>query len=130
MSTTRVELIPDLVTDASDHILKYHLGELDLDIDLTRNSNETGSGTSLQPQSKADPHLEAPEQMPNAEMPFRWFPELKSDCLQFDEAFSEEYLLGHEQFGRIMENKLSFFFEGRESVTRQTWSRRRSRSGF
>lgn len=130
MCTTRVNITADLVTDVSDNILKYHLGELDLEIDLTRTTNHAGSGASLQPQSKSDPVSEAPDNPVNLDAPFRWFPELKTDSLQFDEAFNEDYLLGHVQFGRMMTDKMSFFFEGNPKLTGQMLSRPTSPSGF
>jgi hypothetical protein len=48
------------------------------------------------------------------EPPYKWLPELNSTCLEFDEAFEEEYLSKHENFHKLMTGKMSHFFEGKE----------------
>lgn len=107
----------------SDHVLKYDLGGLNLKIDFTRSSNQNASGSSLPPGSRADQGADA-DPSPDAdaapdsesnntlEAPLRWFPDLGAECLQFDEAFREEYLLGHAQFDQVLKSKLAYFFEG------------------
>ena len=94
----------------SDNILKYNLGELNLEIDFKNMTNEVNSPSNLQKQKLTSPSDSLEK---NEKAPFCWFPDLNKNFLDFDDAFQEENFLQNEHFHKILSTKLSYFFEGK-----------------
>ena len=106
----------DLVSNLSENILKYNLGELNLDIDFKVISNETESNSNLPNVTKTENLPETLEENKVVEAPFCWLLDLNEAYLDFDQSFEEEYLLEHSDFHKVLSQKQSFFFKGKASL--------------
>ena len=102
----------NLEINLSKNILKYNLGELNLEIDFKSINQDTQSNSNIQNNSKTENNQESFEDEEEVEEPFCWLPQLNKDYLTFDQNFEEEYLLNNNEFQNNLSQKMSYFFEG------------------